>query len=203
MKALIVVSHPNANSLTHSIARSIARGVTDAGHEAAVADLAAENFDPRFIQADIDAHLRVSAPPRDVLKEQERIAPSNALVLVYPVYWWSFPSLLKGWIDRVFTNGWAYHEGTSIPFSQKLGHLPVHLVALAGASERTYARYGYFGAMRKQIDQGVFDYCGAPVLRHELLIGSGDNAEKFSEFAHGFGTSIFHQSEAMLPEMCA
>lgn len=32
-------------------------------------------------------------------------------MLVYPVYWWSMPGLLKGWIDRVFTNGWAYDEG--------------------------------------------------------------------------------------------
>ena len=44
----------------------------------------------------------------DVLAEQARIDRADTLVLVYPIYWWSMPALLKGWIDRVFSNGWAF-----------------------------------------------------------------------------------------------
>ena len=36
----------------------------------------------------------------------------------------------------------------------------------------TYARHGYFGAMKTQIDHGIFDYCGAPVVTSELLLES-------------------------------
>jgi putative NADPH-quinone reductase len=48
-----------------------------------------------------------ATPPADVLAEQARIDRADALVLVFPIYWWSLPGLLKGWIDRVFVNGWA------------------------------------------------------------------------------------------------
>lgn len=173
MHALIVVSHPNPQSLTHAIAAEVAAGVSSNPQNTfEIADLAAEAFDPRFSQADVAVNLKQASPSADVRAEQARIDRADALVLVYPVYWWSMPGLLKGWIDRVFSNGWAYDEKPGGKLAKKLQHLPVHLVALGGANLRTYARHGYFGAMRTQIDHGIFDYCGAPVMTSELLLSS-------------------------------
>jgi putative NADPH-quinone reductase len=45
------------------------------------------------------------------------------------------PALLKGWIDRVFTNGWAYEETAEGDIVKKLGHLPVHIIGLGAASQ--------------------------------------------------------------------
>lgn len=170
MHALIVVAHPKPGSLTHAVAAEVARGLQAGGHTAEVADLAAEGFDPRFTGGDIAVHRERRAPGPDVLREQARIDRADALVLVYPVYWWSFPALLKGWVDRVFVNGWAYEEvpGTGA-VAKKLQRLRVSLVAIGGADLRTYARHGYFGAMRTQIDHGIFGYCGARVVQTELL----------------------------------
>lgn len=39
-------------------------------------------------------------------------------------------------------------------------HLDVHLLAIGGADERTYARHCYFGAMKTQIAHGIFDFVG-------------------------------------------
>lgn len=172
MHALIVLAHPNSDSLTHSVAARVGEGVilADPGNSFEIADLMAEGFDPRFTAADIGVHLRKEPAPADVVAEQKRIDRADALVLVYPVYWWSMPGLLKGWIDRVFSNGWAYNEDPGTKLQKKLQHLRVHLVAIGGATMRTYARHGYFGAMRTQIDHGIFDYCGARVVTSELLL---------------------------------
>lgn len=173
MHSLVVVSHPDPDSLTHAVANAVASGIRAMDPSAAVeiADLAAEGFDPRETTRDLAVHLRTATPAQDVLAEQARIDRADRLVLVYPVYWWSFPALLKGWIDRVFANGWAYESGNTST-RKKLGRLEVALVAVAGADAGTYARHGYFGAMRTQIDHGIFDYCGARVTRHELLLES-------------------------------
>ncbi|WP_242108151.1 NAD(P)H-dependent oxidoreductase [Luteimonas aquatica] len=176
MHALAVVSHPDPGSFTHAIAAALVEGLAESGHGAEVADLAAEGFDPRFSAADLAVHRRQAPPPADVAAEQARIDRADALVLVYPVYWWSMPGLLKGWIDRVFANGWAYDEQPEGRLVKRLRHLPVHLLALGGADLRTYARHGYFGAMRTQIDHGIFDYCGAPVATTELLPGTDAQA---------------------------
>lgn len=173
MRNLIVISHPDPNSLTHAAAGEMVHGLLSAGPDASVeiADLAAEGFDPRETAEDLAVHLGTAAFPQDVAAEQARIDRADRLVLIYPVYWWSFPALLKGWIDRVFANGWAYASDAQGGGDKKLlGRLEIVLVAVAGADAGTYARHGYFGAMRTQIDHGIFDYCGARVVRHELLL---------------------------------
>lgn len=174
MHALIVVAHPNPQSLTHSLARQIAEGLTlaDASNTYEIADLSAQGFDPVFGTADMAVHHREAPPPADVLAEQARIDRADALVLVYPVYWWSMPALLKGWIDRVFSNGWAFDFSLDSPFVQKLGHLRVHLVGVGGADAGSFSRHGYDTAMKTQIDYGIFEYCGARVVTSELLLDS-------------------------------
>jgi len=194
MHALIVVAHPDARSFSHGAAARLGEGISQSGpaHSFEIADLAAEAFDPRFNAADL-AHFREMGPlPGDVAAEQARIGRADALALVYPVYWWSMPALLKGWIDRVFSNGWAYGAGPDGRLEKKLGRLRVHLLAIGDADLRTYARHGYFGAMRTQIDHGIFDYCGAPVVTSELLLEprTGD-PEALLAAAQAIGRKLF------------
>jgi NAD(P)H dehydrogenase (quinone) len=171
MHALIVVSHPDPQSLTHAVAHSFAQGIAESGaHTTEIADLAAEGFQPAFNQDDRTAYFLEKPVPSDILREQERIDRADALVLVYPVYWWSFPGQLKGWIDRVFSNGWAYDEAPDGTIGKRLGRLAVHLIGIGGADGGTYARHGYDKAMRTQIDHGIFDFCGARVVTSEFLL---------------------------------
>jgi NAD(P)H dehydrogenase (quinone) len=192
MHALVVVAHPDPNSLTHLIASRVGEGIAASGNSFEIADLAAERFDPRFGKSDIAVNLHQAPPDADVIAEQGRIDRADDLVLVYPVYWWSMPGLLKGWIDRVFSNGWAYDEPSGGKLTKKLQRLNVHLVAIGGASQRTYARHGYFGAMKTQIDHGIFDYCGARVVTSELLLfpEAQDHAQLPAE-AHAIGYRLF------------
>jgi NAD(P)H dehydrogenase (quinone) len=195
MHALIVVSHPVPRSFTHQFAARVAQAVReDRGHTAEVADLAAEGFDPRFTGGDLALYGRRAPPPPDVAAEQARIDRADALLLVYPVYWWSFPGLLKGWIDRVFANGWAYDEAPGGKVVKRLNHLPVHLVAIGGANLRTYARHGYFGAMRTQIDHGIFDYCGARVLTSELILEPAQEGARLFDVAAQIGRRLFTET---------
>lgn len=192
MHSLIVVSHPLPESLTAAVARQIGGGLEQGGHSFEIADLSAEGFDPRFTANDVAVHLKQAHVDPAVAAEQARIGRADALVLVYPVYWWSFPALLKGWIDRVFINGWAYEEMPDGQIVRKLGHLPIHLVAIGGADLRTYARHGYFGAMRTQIEHGIFGYCGAPVRGSDLLVpGETRDAAEMLAAGERIGRAIF------------
>lgn len=198
MHATIVVAHPHSGSLTQAIARKVSEGLVAAcdRHSFEIVDLAAEGFDPRFTVRDAAVLLREAAPSPEVVAEQARLDRSDALVLVYPVYWWSMPALMKGWIDRVFSNGWAYDDtGTGIV--KKLGRLPVHLIAIGGADRRTYDRHGYAQAMKAQIEHGIFDYCGAPVLTSELLHLSDEGApEALLDRAWAIGQGVFGEQLA-------
>ncbi|MDZ3832915.1 MAG: NAD(P)H-dependent oxidoreductase [Sphingopyxis sp.] len=171
MHSLIILSHPNRSSLTHAVGKEVGDAIAAAaaGNEVEIADLTAEGFDPRFSMSDIETFGQVASPPASILAEQARIDRADRLVLVYPVYWWSMPALLKGWIDRVFANGWAYEESLGGKVEKKLDRLGVHLIAIGATNAGTYAKHGYSDAMKTQIEHGIFDYCGARVLSSDLL----------------------------------
>jgi putative NADPH-quinone reductase len=47
----------------------------------------------------------------------DRIERNDATVMIFPVWWWSMPALMKSWVDRVWSNGCAYCaiEGAAYP----------------------------------------------------------------------------------------
>jgi len=159
--ALIVVAHPDKDSLTHYVAAKLGTALDAQGISSEMADLAAEDFDPRFSKDDRSAYQQLKSIPDDVLVEQARIDPVDHLVLVFPVYWWSMPALLKGWVDRVFVQGWAFELTDQGSIQPNLGELTIHLIPIAGSDAGTYDRHGYRGSIQTQIEHGVIDFCGA------------------------------------------
>ncbi|MNG09924.1 Glutathione-regulated potassium-efflux system ancillary protein KefF [compost metagenome] len=139
-------------------------------------------------------HHREAPPPADVIAEQARIDRADAVILVYPVFWWSMPALLKGWIDRVFANGWAFDFTADARLVKKLDRLRVHLIGVGGADAGTYARHGYANAMKTQIDHGIFDYCGAQVVTSQLLLESEiEDPAAHLQVAHALGRGLYQQ----------
>lgn len=159
VKTLIVTAHPDSDSLTHDIARRLEQALKPGPVE--LADLAAEGFDPRFTLADRHTYRVGGDFAPDVAAEQLRIDGTAHLVLVFPVYWWSMPALLKGWIDRVFVNGWAFEIAAEGGMRRKLGDVTTHLVPIAGDDAGVYDRHGYEQALRTQVEHGIIDYCGS------------------------------------------
>ncbi|MBF4625722.1 NAD(P)H-dependent oxidoreductase [Clavibacter sp. VKM Ac-2872] len=163
MTALIVTAHPDPDSLTHHVARRL---VAELGADRTeVAHLAQEGFDPVFGMADRAAYAGGPAPA-DVLAEQARLDAVDHVVLVFPVWWWSMPALLKGWIDRTFIGGWAFDIDDDGRVHTHLERLTVHLLPVAGFGRASFARHGYLASFQTQIGHGILDYCGA---RHGAL----------------------------------
>lgn len=169
MKVLTVFSHPRRQSLSGAVLDAFADGLRTAGHEVEIADLHGEGFDPVMTPADEpdwnDSRKRYSDA---VLREQARIARNDALAFVFPVWWWSLPAMLKGWIDRVWNNGWAYGD-------MKLTHNRAVLLALAAGSQRSYEKNKYDAAVDAQVVHGIMHYCGIADARLHMLYDTLDD----------------------------
>ncbi|MFI6846733.1 NAD(P)H-dependent oxidoreductase [Kitasatospora sp. NPDC050467] len=50
--------------------------------------------------------------------EQEKVLWSDAVVLQFPMWWFSAPAIMKGWIDRVFTAGFGYGPAVPPPYGE-------------------------------------------------------------------------------------
>ncbi|SCX29203.1 Glutathione-regulated potassium-efflux system ancillary protein KefF [Agrobacterium sp. DSM 25558] len=171
MHILIVTAHPDPASYTHGAVARLVDGLDSLpGTTHEVLNLASSGFDPRFAGPDNDLFHGRGQMPVDIREEQRRIDRADALVLVFPVYWWSMPAVMKGWIDRVFIQGWAFIDDGEKEMKRLLVHLKGQVVAIGGADYDTYQRRGYFDALNAQIVQGIFGYCGMPVIGLDLLL---------------------------------
>lgn len=174
MHLLTVFAHPFTDKYPAAVMESLHTPFRQPGHSIDVLDLHQEGFDPRFTEAD-HSHFWGGPIPPGIAEMHRRVEAADRLAFVFPVYWWGMPALMKGWIERVFTGGWAYQYGTGVddrgkqPLHGMLPSIPTTLIGIGGSKKRTYDTYGYDEAMHLQIDIGTFAYCGINDVETHLI----------------------------------
>jgi NAD(P)H dehydrogenase (quinone) len=168
MKVLTVVTHPRTNSLTFAIADRFVQGLHDAGHETEVLDLHRSGFNPVLWEEDepnwSDDHKSYSP---EVMTEINRMKKHDALAYIFPIWWYSMPAMLKGYIDRVWNNGFAYG-------SSKLHHRQVLWLGLAGASLEHFEKRNYDKMLAHHLNVGMANYAGILNTKVEILYDTLD-----------------------------
>lgn len=76
----------------------------------------------------------------DVQKEQEKLLKADIIVLQYPIFWYSMPSLLERWMEEVFKHGFS-HGSTG----DKLKGKKLIISFTTGAPEEAYSKSGRMG----------------------------------------------------------
>ena len=104
MNILVINGHPDKESYCQAIFQTIVENIDSKRHELEMINLNEEEFDPVLRYG---YRQRMEDDPF-ILRSQSLIQWADHLIFVYPIWWSSMPSLLKGWIDRVFTPGIAY-----------------------------------------------------------------------------------------------
>ncbi|MFA8091429.1 NAD(P)H-dependent oxidoreductase [Klebsiella oxytoca] len=101
-------AHPRADSLTGRIARAIREEIIAGGVELIEHDLQREGFDPVMHQEDEPDWENVDKVySEDINRLASDLLSSTAVIMVFPVYWFGMPALMKGYIDRVWNHGIA------------------------------------------------------------------------------------------------
>ncbi len=126
MNVLLVYAHPEPRSLNGSLKDFSVKRLEDAGHVVQVSDLYAMNW-----KASLDANDSLDTQPgarfdpsldskrafkdgrqsQDIALEQEKLKWADAVILQFPLWWFSMPAILKGWVERVYAYGFAYGVG--------------------------------------------------------------------------------------------
>jgi NAD(P)H dehydrogenase (quinone) len=110
MRVHVVYAHPLPNSFAAAAHRRVVDGLQVRGHQVDDLDLYAERFDPVMTLMEREAHYRVDANLAGVERYVERLRAAEALVICFPTWWYGMPAILKGWFDRVWLPGVAFHN---------------------------------------------------------------------------------------------
>jgi len=129
MNCLIVTTHPLNDSLCNILSNYVENRLVEMGHEVIVEDLYAERFEPVLTVKERESYYNSRYDSSGVTVQVNRLKNAEALILVFPTWWFGFPAMLKGWFDRVWGPGIAYdHANDYGPITPRLNKLRKVLV---------------------------------------------------------------------------
>lgn len=166
MKHLIVYTHPNPMSFNHAILSTVVEELQE--EDIRVRDLYSLGFDPVIRQSDYEAIARGEVP-EDIRAEQGHILWADIIIFIFPIFWGGPPSLLKGYIERVYSQGFAY-EFTDKGMRGLLSGKKVVIINTAGGSLKQYESSGMLESIKQTIDGGIFRFCSMEVVGHRFFL---------------------------------
>lgn len=118
-KIVIILGHPAhaRKSFCEAVAHSYAEGAREGGHEIDIIKVADMTFDPILHEGDKGAQ---AAEP-DIEAARRLMAAANHWVIIYPLWQFMIPALLKGFCERVLAKGFAYDVGEKGPIKLLTG----------------------------------------------------------------------------------
>jgi NAD(P)H dehydrogenase (quinone) len=121
-------------------------------------------------QAEIAGMIR-DHMPKDVLEQQAKVRAAEALAFIAPIHFCSFPSILKGWIDRVWTLEFAFGLTSEGWHGDVNGRIPLlhHKRALIMTStifDKNAYDAGVRDAIGKVLDEWGFAFPGIEDVEH-------------------------------------
>jgi NAD(P)H dehydrogenase (quinone) len=181
MNVLIVYAHSEPKSFTAAMKNLAVETLTRSGHAVRLSDLYAMQFAPAggpgdslrlsdekfFNYLTEQAHASATglfAP--DVAAEMEKVVWADFLILQFPLWWFSLPAILKGWIDRAFAIGFAYDIDRAYEQGPFRGNCAM-LAFTTGGPPAVYGPGGTHGSLDDllfPIQHGMLYFVGMEVL---------------------------------------
>lgn len=167
MNTLLVYAHPSAQSFNAALVKVIQDEIVKKGDPIKVKDLYAMNWNPVLSQKDFEGYHSGNLP-EDINQEQADVAWSDLVIMVSPIWWYSVPAILKGYIDRVFSLGFAYKYTSTGPLGLLKGKKGL-FITTSGTNQQD----AEYGEMMNSLDKsllGVFGFSGFAEKRlHNLF----------------------------------
>lgn len=164
MNHLIVYAHPKEDSFNHAILESAVRAFEGRGDSVVVRNLYSLSFNPVLSASEYDGTL-----PPEIIQEQSYITNANAITLIFPLWWTSMPAILKGYIDRIFSYGFAYQFNQEGHTERLLQGKKGFMITTQGSENSYYDSTGMTEALKLTTDTGIYNYCGIESLGHLFL----------------------------------
>jgi NAD(P)H dehydrogenase (quinone) len=183
-----VLAHPEPKSFNGALFDTAAATLTATGHTVTTSDLYRMDFDPRSSRANFveeknpdffkpqveerhatDTHGFTPALEAEIGK----LEAADLVIFQFPLWWFSLPAILKGWVDRVFAMGRAYGSGRIYEHGMFRGKRAI-LSLTTGGFQSSYIDGGEEGdilGILRPIHRGIFQFTGFSVLAPAIYYG--------------------------------
>jgi NAD(P)H dehydrogenase (quinone) len=123
MRVLVIYCHPRPDSFSAACRDAAVDGLTGSGHSVELRDLYAEGFDPVLSTYQRGVYFDEANNAPGLEDHVAALRRAEGLVLIYPTWWFGMPAMLKGWFDRVWLPGVAFHLADAKPLEPLLTNI--------------------------------------------------------------------------------
>lgn len=189
MNVLIVYAHHEPASMNGAMLDIATRTFQKLGHAVEISDLYAMGFEavagpsdfrvinnPAFFKYQVEqteTHNNLTGYAADIEAEQEKLSRADLLILQFPLWWFSVPAILKGWVDRVFAAGYCYGGGKVFESGGFAGKKAL-LSLTTGGPERAFndnPRLGSVIDILHHVQTGMLEFTGFEALEPFVVYG--------------------------------
>lgn len=200
MNVLIVFAHPEGKSLNGSLKELAVDVLNSEGHQVQVSDLYnmkwkavldKDDFPERMNQeffnpiAEQFNSVKNDNIPLDIKREMDKVLWADVIIFQFPVWWSNFPAILKGWIDRVFYNGFAFNAVEMKFYKDGLLKGKKGMLSFTtGASRELYTDKGPHGEIEVLVNYFnhlLFEFVGMDALPYFAIFGPYEMSEEERE----------------------
>jgi NAD(P)H dehydrogenase (quinone) len=186
MKAFIVYWHPEPKSFNHAMFITAQQALMESGWEVKTSDLHGMAFDPvssrtNFQSVKDPAYLKlqmeemhateVNGFSADIEAEMAKLEWCDLMIWQFPLWWFSLPAALKGWVDRVFAMGRVYGGGRLYEHGVFKGKRAMLSLTTGGPAD-AYVKGGFNGDIHgilRPIHRGMLQFVGFDVLEPNIV----------------------------------
>jgi NAD(P)H dehydrogenase (quinone) len=169
MRNLVIYCHPEPKSFNHAILDAVVEELRAIGHDVVERDLYQTGFSPILRSVDL-SRLAAGEVPGDIKDEQAEVRAADRLVFIFPIWWTGMPAMLKGWIDRVFSAGFAFDIAAEGPRGLLAGKQAI-IINTTAFPEAFYRQAGLRGSLDANLAGAVLPFCGITVAAHKVCWG--------------------------------
>ena len=176
-KILIINGHPDTKSFNYALSQAYLEGAQETEAQISRINLAELNFNPNLQYG----YRKRNELEADLLDAIQKIKEADHFVWIFPMWWYSMPALMKGFIDRTFLPGITFEniEGKAFP-KQLLKGKTARLIITAD-TPRWYDRLFMRSPAIRQFKKGTLEFCGIKPVKLTYIAVIKDSRREFRE----------------------
>jgi NAD(P)H dehydrogenase (quinone) len=166
MNTLIIYANYKEHSFSALTRDTLAKIFHENNHQVVVRDLYEIKFNPVLSKSDLES-IDKDIYPVDIMREQKFITWADLICFVYPIWWSGMPAILKGYIERVFGEKFAfeYVDGKPKPLLEGKN---IMLFNTTG-SKRVFENQIFKNALNIITEDCIFKFCGMNIIEHKYF----------------------------------
>lgn len=123
MKSTVILAHPWHGSYNKVLFDTVINRLQSKGKDVNVIDLYKDNFNPALTEKELSVYMQGIALDEKVLKYQDMLKESDEIVFIFPIWWYGMPAILRGFIDKIMIDKFAFEADSKGKLHGKLTNI--------------------------------------------------------------------------------